>query len=213
MIKTQYKLLLVCCLISACGQHTTDASSDSSTDSVAAPAAPAASSDPRSQVIDVTEFMSRGANTVTLKNNTGAQLIVERVVVNGLEGDSACDKKIFEDLAAAQEKIIPLGSCGVVRKTKVYTDHGFEESDWTFEPFIEATINSGTLKIENLGLNKYVVQQVIINDQEQISDCNVKSFQDLAASSVIYIDGISGCGDIKSIKVITDKGNRSWNFN
>ncbi|HZU63926.1 MAG TPA: hypothetical protein VFF98_09595 [Novosphingobium sp.] len=174
-------------------------------------AASAAAADGSSESsVSLDALLNRGTNVLTIKNTSGGALVLQRVVVNGQEGADSCNNKLFVDMANAASRDVSLGDCGVVRSTKVYTDHGTYSSDWTYEPFIDLSVSSGSITVKNLGINKYVVQSIILNHRKNDSNCDIKVFRDLDASGSLDVYGTDQCGEIKHYEVVTDKGTREF---
>lgn len=143
--------------------------------------------------------------------NRGSEAIqIDQVIANGLEGDSDCDQKIFESLAAGAEREVPFPRCGRIRSVTVVVagekmEHPLDKPSDAVFVGRQSQYGAWYVTIHNKSDQAIRLDRVVVNGRAGDAACDVKIFENIAADSR-YVQDVSGCGRPLSVAATTSVG-------
>lgn len=74
------------------------------------------------------------ADSIEVINGSTDSMRIDRIVLNGREGDSACDIKVFESINSKDSSTVAYdGGCGKVQAYKIYANYKGKDTQFDFQ--------------------------------------------------------------------------------
>lgn len=152
-----------------------------------------------------------GTAVIFVENSGTEPVTLNKLVINGQEGDPDCDIKVFRPIAPGAEIEVQAARCGMITTIRAVTDKGEKSAAWNaVELAVTSYMTTGSyggqeVIIKNSGQQELTVQKLILNDQPSDPDCDVKVFRPLPAGGSINVS-VNDCGQVNTLKIVTDKG-------
>ena len=155
------------------------------------------------------------SGSIVIVQNVGQQrLTLQKIVVNGQEGDRDCDIKVFKPIEPGATLEVPAPRCGAVTAVRAITDNGETSASWSeFLQSVRLSANNlegyRSVTVRNVGTRQWTVNKIVLNDQQNDPDCDVKVFRPVPPQGSIDVT-TNDCGQINTVKLITSAGESTF---